>query len=365
MDNERFDAWTKLIGAKSSRRKGLAIVAAGIVALRGGAAGRSALAGAIGQFGDACTADNQCDTNASLTCDDSRSTCRGDTGFACFDSGDCSSADGFLCLDSNGVECTSEETECGTCGTASTCVDAGEACDDSSNCCAGLVCSSIDDSGNAVCHVACGNEGAECGSDDGCCSGLVCGSSNTCEATAPSGHATVTIHKATCPDGVGPDIFAECHGNVLGGVSFSIDGFEIGSGVITTDSSGVASQTILEAAATGDITITEDSATLASYLGAYVYCAEQNSGTVLVDGHADGGAVTFTANQGDDIICDWYNITEATSQPASTANTDTTPVTLPATGVAGGTDDNHTLVIGAAALTGAAALFAARKLRTE
>jgi hypothetical protein len=177
----------------------------------------------------------------------------------------------------------------------------------------------------------------------------------------------VTIHKATCPTGAGADIFTQCHGNVLGGVSFAVDGFEIGSGTITTDDSGVASKTILEAAASGDVTLTEDSATFASYLGAYVYCAEQGSGAVLFDSDAPGGTVTFSAKQGDDIICDWYNITEASSgasEPPATGG-DGGATSLPSTGVGGRTGGSSGVWLEAAALGGAAALLAAKKLRAQ
>jgi hypothetical protein len=329
MDGERLDRLARLIGIAPSRRQVLKLLGGGLAGVAGGFVVHrtpTALAGTIGQFGDDCDTDQQCDQGQLLTCDDDRSTCRGDTGFACFDSGDCSGSDGLLCVDTDGAECTSDETECGTCGTVSTCAAAGESC-----------------------------------SDDSCCDDLVCNVDNVCATAAPAGHATVTIHKATCPTGVGPDIFNQCHGNVLGGVSFAIDGFEIGSGVITTNDSGEASQTILEAAETGGVTITEDAATFANYIGAYVYCAEQNSGTVLFDGSADTGAVNFTASQGDDIVCDWYNLTSAASEPPATTGGVTT---LPATGGAPGeTAGTLSGWLGAAALGGAAAFLAGKKLR--
>lgn len=298
MDGHEIDRLARLVGAEPSRRRVLKLLGGGLFGLAGGIAVRrapTALAQGAGNFGDACASDDECDGQRLLTCDDDRSTCRGGTGYACFDSGDCSSSDGLLCLDGTGTECTGEESECGTCGTVQ----------------------------------------------------------------VPGGHATVTIHKATCPTGVGPDIFNQCHGNVLGGVSFSIDGFEIGSGVITTDANGVASQTILEAAATGDVTVTEDAGTFAGYVGAYVYCAEQNSGTVLYDGSADAGAVSFTASQGDDIVCDWYNLTSGGSTTPATGGA----TTLPATGAASSVDPGNTGWLGAAALGGAAAFLAGKKLR--
>jgi hypothetical protein len=327
MDGRRFDEIARLIGTNASRRRVLKGIAGGIFGLSAaGLAARSVRA--AGNFGDACATDDDCDAGQQLTCDESRSTCRGGPGFACFDTGDCSTEDSLLCRDSSGDECTGEETECGVCG--------GE-------------------------EPACFTAGEECAVDADCCSGLVC-ADLVCAAPS-SGSATVTIHKATCPTGVGPDIFNQCHGNVLGGVTFSVDGFEIGSGVITTDDSGVASKTILEAAASGGVTLTEDSAVFAQYLGAYVYCSEQGSGTVLIDGDAPNGSVSFTANQGDDIICDWYNLTEAAGGTTGGGTTTEPPATtLPSTG-AGGERGHDSAWLGAAALGGTAAYLAARKLR--
>jgi LPXTG-motif cell wall-anchored protein len=172
------------------------------------------------------------------------------------------------------------------------------------------------------------------------------------EATGGGDHATITIHNATCPN-PGSDIYANCHGNALGGVDFDFNGFEVGSGTETTNASGVATHTILEAAASGDVTISEDPDVLADYSGAYVFCSEQNSGDVLFDGPANGGSVTISAQQGDDIICDWYNLSGEAS------NGGDGPTTLPNTG--SGSDGDDSSGIGLAALAGAAALLAAGK----
>jgi hypothetical protein len=123
--------------------------------------------------------------------------------------------------------------------------------------------------------------------------------------TAPT--ATVIIHKAECPTGVGGDIFEECHDNGLGGVDFLIADAE-GDQVVTTDADGVASAEVIA----GEVSITEDPDVLADYLGAYVYCSEQNSGEVLIDIDLDGDdTVGGEIEAGDEVVCDWYNITEA------------------------------------------------------
>src|ERR671930_51510 len=97
-------------------------------------------------------------------------------------------------------------------------------------------------------------------------------------AFAQDDTATVTIHKATCPTGVGSAIFDECHGNGLADVDFQVSD-DAGDQVITTDGDGVASAEVVA----GDVSISEDADVLDDYLGAYVYCSEQNSGDVLFD----------------------------------------------------------------------------------
>jgi hypothetical protein len=139
---------------------------------------------------------------------------------------------------------------------------------------------------------------------------------------AEESEATLAIHKLECFHGVGPDIFEKCHDNPVSDIGFTVNGAEG-----TTDDAGHVS--FHGPAAT--ITITEDPDDFADYLGAYVYCAEQNSGTVLFDGSATdtGGVVTITVENGDDVICDWYDITE---EPAEDGTTGGGVTTLPVTG---------------------------------
>jgi hypothetical protein len=82
-------------------------------------------------------------------------------------------------------------------------------------------------------------------------------------------------------------------------------GFSIGGVGVATDGGGVAGATV----AAGIVTVAEDATVFGYYIGAYVYCSEQNSGTVLYDNSADTGSVSFAVADGDVVICDWYNIT--------------------------------------------------------
>ena len=121
---------------------------------------------------------------------------------------------------------------------------------------------------------------------------------------AGESEATLEIHKSECFHGVGSDIFEECHENTLEGISFTVNGAEG-----TTDENGRIS--FHGPAAT--VTITESPDVFAQYLGAYVYCRDLTDDEVLFDGSATdtGGVVTLEIEDGDQVVCDWYDITEA------------------------------------------------------
>ena len=124
------------------------------------------------------------------------------------------------------------------------------------------------------------------------------------------GTSTITIHKAECPTGVGSQIFEKCHGNGLGGVNFAI-GPSGGEQVYTTDDNGVIGPITVPA---GPIHITEDPATVAKYLGVYVYCRDLTTNTVLFDSDLNGSDGLHGSNPaGANVVCDWYDITPAAS----------------------------------------------------
>ncbi len=144
-------------------------------------------------------------------------------------------------------------------------------------------------------------------------------------AAAQADETSVTIHKSTCPENTGADIFERCHDNALKGIGFDIAGTDV-----TTGSNGHATANV----AAGSITITEDAGDTAGFKGAYVFCSEQVSGKVLTDGRVNGGSVTINTNEGDEIICDWYNLTAAvvitpTVGPSPTATATSVPVVHP------------------------------------
>jgi hypothetical protein len=126
-------------------------------------------------------------------------------------------------------------------------------------------------------------------------------------AGAASKYARITIHKATCPHDETSDIFTNCHGNKLAGVPFEVVNPSGHGTVRLTDGDGVASF----APRAGKDKVFESSAVLNTYVGAYVYCKDQPSGTVLFDHvlkHPFNG-IGLTTWGGAQIIFDWYNLT--------------------------------------------------------
>jgi hypothetical protein len=281
-------------------------------------------------------------------------------GLSCLEDGTCGVA-APVCVEA-GQACDENSTCCddlpctrGICG-GPDCAAIGQICFDGSECCDDLICD------NGACAAPCLGADESCSEDpEGCCSGLIC-DDGVCVLPTPDGDtATVTIHKATCPTGIGSDIFASCHDNVLAGVDFSING----AGVVT-GGNGAAAASVNA----GQVTVSEDAGTFAAYLGAYVYCAEQGSGTVLFDGSADSGSVAFTVEEGDDVVCDWYNITAADDDDDDDDDDGTTDGTsggtsLPQTGIGSsrGKDGEDFPWLGSALVGGAAALLAGKRLR--
>jgi hypothetical protein len=174
--------------------------------------------------------------------------------------------------------------------------------------------------------------------------------------------ATITIHKAECPTGVGGDIFEECHGNTLEGVDFVITDTDVAE-TYTTDADGVITATVTA----GAVDIGEDPDVLAGYLGAYVYCSDQNTDEVFFDGDLDGeSAIAGDIEAGADVVCDWYNITEAADDADDDADDDDSGggTTLPSTGIGtttGTGDTTLTLTLALLTLALGGAAFSLRR----
>jgi hypothetical protein len=124
---------------------------------------------------------------------------------------------------------------------------------------------------------------------------------------AASKYARITIHKAVCPHDETSDIFDNCHANKLGGVGFAVVNPSGHATARATSKSGVASFS----PRAGRNVVAENPAVLDQYVGAYVFCKDQVSGHVFFDGllpHPHNAVVLHTSG-GQQIICDWYNLT--------------------------------------------------------
>lgn len=123
--------------------------------------------------------------------------------------------------------------------------------------------------------------------------------------TPPPPHATITIHKASCPASVTTgNIFDQCHKNATAGVEFLITDDDIFTGV---DGHGTA----VVVPTNTWVTITEPNfATLATAGKAYVFCSVQPGGDpVRYAKTTTTGTIKIHAYDGETIICDWYNRT--------------------------------------------------------
>jgi hypothetical protein len=119
-------------------------------------------------------------------------------------------------------------------------------------------------------------------------------------ASAGPNAAVITLHVIECP-ATTTTLFATCHDtNRLAGARFSVAGVSRAS-----DASGVVSW----GPSAGTYTIHMFSTDFAAYGKAWVYCKDQTSGVVFVDGRTTTGNVSITTVAGDLTICDWYNLT--------------------------------------------------------
>jgi hypothetical protein len=168
--------------------------------------------------------------------------------------------------------------------------------------------------------------------------------------------ASLEIHKLECETGVGAAIFEECHDNRVEDVYFNVDLPTQSTIPAYTDEDGIIAVGLPE---TGTIGIYESGADAGDYIGVYAYCRDLTSDRVLFDGALTADAVEgyyflpVTVTEGMEVVCDWYNITEAGELVPG-------PSHLPSTGVGSGYDMQTPLGVlmatGLLALAGAAAM---------
>ncbi|MGH2561864.1 MAG: hypothetical protein ACRDJH_22610 [Thermomicrobiales bacterium] len=112
--------------------------------------------------------------------------------------------------------------------------------------------------------------------------------------------ARITVHNAVCDSEVW-DIFGECHDDRLSGSPFFVAGV-----TRITDANGVATWEPGQ----GTHELKQDIDVWMQYDGAYVFCSNQVTGEVLWNGPIDDTtSVTFTTTAGQEVVCDWYNLT--------------------------------------------------------
>jgi len=120
-----------------------------------------------------------------------------------------------------------------------------------------------------------------------------------------TGTASITIHKAVCPETTS-DLFGTCHDKRVPDVHFTI-----ASERVVTDKHGVATAKV----SSGTVKITEADADFsdnASAGAAYVFCAVQPDKTsVLFDDRADHRSASIDVPAGATVVCDWYDLTSA------------------------------------------------------
>jgi hypothetical protein len=118
-----------------------------------------------------------------------------------------------------------------------------------------------------------------------------------------NGTATITIHKATCPETT-KDLYKDCHDDRVPDVHFTM-----GSARVTTDKDGVATANV----PSGTVRITEGETNFnedATAGAAYVFCSVQpGKSEVLHDAVANHRSVDITVKDGTTVVCDWYNLT--------------------------------------------------------
>ena len=123
--------------------------------------------------------------------------------------------------------------------------------------------------------------------------------------------ATITIHKAVCPE-TSDVLFGDCHEERVPDVNFVI-----GDDRVATDENGE----LTTDAPAGEIKITEaedDFDENATAGAAWVFCAIMPGGDpVLYDDLANHREVQIDAPAGSTVVCDWYNLTAEGPQPAT------------------------------------------------
>jgi hypothetical protein len=122
------------------------------------------------------------------------------------------------------------------------------------------------------------------------------------QSQAVSKYARVTIHLRECPEGTG-DLFGKCHDDPI--ANFDLGGCNP-NGFCTEKGTGSNGNVRFgPRAGWNEFYVAEAN----SYVGSYIYCSDDASKKVLIDGRADDGDFAITTTRGRYYTCDWYLLT--------------------------------------------------------
>ncbi len=151
-------------------------------------------------------------------------------------------------------------------------------------------------------------------------------------AEDPAGEdGSVTIYKTACPAGYdGDDYDEDCYDNPVADVSFSILRTGTDNAVSDdTDANGVVAFP-LSPFAPGSFSVNELNA---GGTGTYAVFCTKDGGTAVVDvaytGSGDVQGITFDAEAGDEIACDWFNLPAGSADPTPAPSASPKPSATP------------------------------------
>jgi hypothetical protein len=150
---------------------------------------------------------------------------------------------------------------------------------------------------------------------------------------------SITLHKRVCPSGEVVNLFDDCHGNPPEQlVSFSLDG----GAAELVDASG---NLTFDGLAAGTYQISEVEGIPLEFVNLKVWCSVQGDNPVPFEVTTDGPNFSVDVGDGEQLVCDVYNIPEnlsgLTPTPVPVA-TQTPSIQLPNTGI--GTASGHDLL---------------------
>lgn len=135
------------------------------------------------------------------------------------------------------------------------------------------------------------------------------------EPTGNAKYAKITVRRVDCAVDETGDIVAACGSDVLNGTAFTVYNPTNHGKTRSTDETGTATF----GPRAGQNAITGDDGT-GSFKGAYVSCQNDDTGRVLFDGMIDTPLVTLETRPGEQISCDWYDLSWSPSDNDSAAN---------------------------------------------